>query len=680
MVHLPMLETFGRLHLLLLHLPIGFLLLASLLAARLHWKKSTDHRSALDFTVLCGAVVAWMSAGCGWLLAREGDYEPSLLAWHRWLGVGAAALAVMTWLLRRSQWYYTAIFMTAAVVGIAGHFGGSLTHGEGYLWEVFSKNKAGAQAPTSPSTAGATAFTALIQPVLVKKCASCHNPAKRKGKLLLDTQAGLLAGGEHGPVFRPGEPDSSELLRRARLPLHHDDHMPPSGRPQLTEEEIALLTQWIALGADFNAPVSALQPVGAPALPSVTFPPVQIEKAKSSDLDLLRKERIAFMGFGTDAPWMAVSVAGRKDLSPEKLSLLRAVKDQVIHLDCSQSNLDDPLLALLKDLPNLTRLNLSGTAISAEGLKNLPAWAYLEQINLSSTQVGDEAADWLGRLPALRSIFLWNSRFQPDALQRLRAQLPQVQIDAGAPADTAAAPLQLRPPKILFARNIFDDTVRVALDFPFKAVGLYYTIGAASPTTQSVRYTGEPLVFNESTTVHAIAAKDGWANSPVVTASFVKSKWKPKAVTLMSPPSTKYPGSGAASLTDGRIGETISDKSFLGYEGAHLTAVLDFGEMIDCHRVSVHYAENNGSWVFAPHGLEVWTSNDGQRWQSGFHTRYPTPGAMQEEKAAVLSEALPTAVKTRYLKVRVENLLKNPVWHAGAGQKCWVFVDEILVE
>lgn len=670
---------FGRLHLVFLHLPIGFLILAGLLAVLSFRQKTERYRAALNLAVLAGAVAAVLSAACGWLLSHEGGYDAVLLQKHQWLGFTAAALAAATWFLRHTRWCFVALAITLAAVTVAGHFGGSLTHGEGYLTEALLR-KTGKTPPEAAIKPGATAFEAFIQPVFEKKCVNCHNPRKKKGELLLDTREGLLAGGKHGPVVKPGKPDSSELYRRITLPGHDEDRMPPKGKLPLSPEEIALLRQWIELGADFTTPATALHPDEKPAEQAVFFPPVQVKKADPDVLELLRKNRIAVMPLGQDVPWLAVSVAGKKDLDDAKLDLLKKIKDQIIHLDCSHSNADDRLLVLLKELPNLTRLNLSNTAVTDEGLKHLKNLQFLEYLNITTTAIGDASVETLASLQGLRTLYTWNSRLSPQGLQQIRNRKPALRLDAGAPADTAAAPLQLRPPKILYARNIFEDTVRVALDFPFKTVGIFYTLDQASPTTQSYRYKGEPLVLNQSATLRAIAAKDGWQNSPPVQASFVKRKWTPKSATLATPPSPKYPGDGAASLTDGKIGEVYTEKTFVGYEGEHLTAVLDFGDPVDFHRLSVHYAENNGSWVFAPHGLRVWTSGDGKHWSPCIHTQYPAPAGMQETRAAILSEAAPAPVRARYLKVTVESLLKNPKWHPGAGQKCWVFVDEILVE
>jgi hypothetical protein len=53
---------------------------------------------------------------------------------------------------------------------------------------------------------------------------------------------------------------------------------------------------------------------------------------------------------------------------------------------------------------------------------------------------------------------------------------------------------------------------------------------------------------------------------------------------------------------------------------------------------------------------------------------------MQTTQTHLLSETTPYPVACRYLKVEAESLLQNPKWHPGAGKKCWIFVDEILVE
>ena len=92
-------------------------------------------------------------------------------------------------------------------------------------------------------------FESRIRPVLVTKCLSCHSQDaakanKLKGKLLLDSRAGVLAGGESGPAITPGQPAQSLLIQAMR---HESLEMPPDER--LAENVISDFVKWIEMGA-----------------------------------------------------------------------------------------------------------------------------------------------------------------------------------------------------------------------------------------------------------------------------------------------------------------------------------------------------------------------------------------------------------------------------------------------
>lgn len=104
-----------------------------------------------------------------------------------------------------------------------------------------------AAAPATATPAGVD-FIRDVQPIFENKCLECHNPNKIKGKLLMDSAAALLKGGDTGPGLVAGQPDNSEIIKRVVLPADHDDIMPPKGGP-LAPQEIDVLKRWIAEGA-----------------------------------------------------------------------------------------------------------------------------------------------------------------------------------------------------------------------------------------------------------------------------------------------------------------------------------------------------------------------------------------------------------------------------------------------
>jgi hypothetical protein len=77
------------------------------------------------------------------------------------------------------------------------------------------------------------------------RCIMCHSEAAAEKGLRLDSYAGAIAGSENGPVLIPGDPSSSELIRR--LYGASRPRMPFLSRP-LTPETIDLIERWITAG------------------------------------------------------------------------------------------------------------------------------------------------------------------------------------------------------------------------------------------------------------------------------------------------------------------------------------------------------------------------------------------------------------------------------------------------
>ncbi|GMV93583.1 MAG: hypothetical protein AMXMBFR82_33610 [Candidatus Hydrogenedentota bacterium] len=94
-----------------------------------------------------------------------------------------------------------------------------------------------------------------ILPIFKQRCAKCHNLDTRRSGLALDTYINLMEGGSSGAVIAAGQAGDSRLYRL--ISGAEEPKMPPSGDP-LTAEQLALIEQWINLGApaDANAKVA----------------------------------------------------------------------------------------------------------------------------------------------------------------------------------------------------------------------------------------------------------------------------------------------------------------------------------------------------------------------------------------------------------------------------------------
>ena len=122
---------------------------------------------------------------------------------------------------------------------------------------------------TEEAAAPAVNYQDHILPILKQRCAKCHNLDTRRSGLAVDTYANLLEGGSSGAVVAAGQPGDSRLFRL--ISGSEEPKMPPSGDP-LTAEQLALIEQWIQLGApaDANAKV-AMKKAEAPETEMAVF-------------------------------------------------------------------------------------------------------------------------------------------------------------------------------------------------------------------------------------------------------------------------------------------------------------------------------------------------------------------------------------------------------------------------
>src|SRR5262245_2664771 len=130
-------ELFGRLHPLVLHAPIGFLLAAVVLEAMATRAKLA--RSALGLFLWLMALAAVVTAASGWVLSHEDGYGGATLEKHERLGIALAIATTLSALLHAARGRlglapYRVVLAVACVLLLpAGHLGAELTHGEDWL-------------------------------------------------------------------------------------------------------------------------------------------------------------------------------------------------------------------------------------------------------------------------------------------------------------------------------------------------------------------------------------------------------------------------------------------------------------------------------------------------------------------------------------------------------------------
>src|SRR5579859_6939160 len=96
-------------------------------------------------------------------------------------------------------------------------------------------------------------FEKEVLPILNHSCLACHNRSNAKARLVLETPADILKGGDSGPAMSPGKGTASLLLKAAAHSADVDSPMPPPhnavSAPDLNPEQLGLIRLWIDQGA-----------------------------------------------------------------------------------------------------------------------------------------------------------------------------------------------------------------------------------------------------------------------------------------------------------------------------------------------------------------------------------------------------------------------------------------------
>jgi mono/diheme cytochrome c family protein len=263
-----LLRFVGRFHTLLIHLPIGVLLLVASAEPFTLFRAIRERLDPMWGLLLPFlSVTACVGFTLGLVLAYPGGFPPNLLEAHKngtFVGVLGCALLPLAWLFvergvaHMRHVYRGLLLATVTAISLGAHHGGSMTRGEDYLvkyaprfaqkWLGYEPKVASEEAVEAVSEP--LLYDHVVLPILKAKCVKCHGEETQKGTLRVDTLERLLAGGDTGPAVIGGRGDTSLLVTRMRLPRNHDERMPPADEPDVSEAEISLVAFWIDRGAN----------------------------------------------------------------------------------------------------------------------------------------------------------------------------------------------------------------------------------------------------------------------------------------------------------------------------------------------------------------------------------------------------------------------------------------------
>lgn len=412
-----MLEFTGHFHPLLVHLPIGFLLIAVVFI----WMKEPGR--AVKISIALGALAAIASVITGLILASSEGYGDEVTS-HKVSGIVLAIVSVAMWFIPERFLKPGSVVMTAMII-LTGHYGGTLTHGP-----LIADPEVDNLDLSKVDIANAVFYNDAVQPILEARCYTCHGEGKQKGGLRLDTQQAIAKGGKDGKIIEPGNPEESELVKRLDLPLDDEDHMPPKEKRQLTEQEKRLISLWVASGSDFTKKMSEslskeqLSELLTTKSNAIELPDVEVGEADHEAMAKLTELNVSVAPVAKGSNFLQVSFITVPDEAPQLLENLKPVAKNIVSLKLSKANVDDQGMKILSSLENLTTLNLSDTKITDAAIDEIIKCKLLVSLNLSGTKVTTEGVKKLTACENLRYLNVYKTSVAD-------VDLPGVTIEKG---------------------------------------------------------------------------------------------------------------------------------------------------------------------------------------------------------------------------------------------------------
>ncbi|MDT8402141.1 MAG: family 20 glycosylhydrolase [Bacteroidales bacterium] len=227
----------------------------------------------------------------------------------------------------------------------------------------------------------------------------------------------------------------------------------------------------------------------------------------------------------------------------------------------------------------------------------------------------------------------------------------------------------------------YDDeegSVKVSMEAEFPDAEIHYTLDGFEPGIDSATYS-EPLTIETTTSIKAAVFQKGEKAGNTTETTIYIHKAFGCDVEYALDYSIQYEAFGELTLVNGIRGSlNYADGQWQGFDGKDLDIKIDLGSLEDVSEVSVSFVSNVGSWIFLPEYVKIEVSEDGTTF-TDFAIIDNDIEPRQQDREIKEFSADGGPVKARYVRVFAKSIITCPQWHAGAGGKAWLFVDEVII-
>ncbi len=230
-------------------------------------------------------------------------------------------------------------------------------------------------------------------------------------------------------------------------------------------------------------------------------------------------------------------------------------------------------------------------------------------------------------------------------------------------------------PYFKVSNRVFENKMKVNIDDLSDKSSIYYKNGDNEPFKL---YNGS-FIINKNTTLKAYALQNG-QKSFEEEASFVKIK-NGITVTYKFPYSKQYTAGGNNALINGiKGGKNFRAGNWQGFHGVNMDVLIDFGATKKSKRIGIDFLQDMPSYIFMPLSVHFAFSDNGKTYLDAGTINNTVGEQITQPVIKTFYSNNLNGKPVRYVKIEAKNRGICPVWHRGAGDKSWIFADEIWIE
>ena len=99
--------------------------------------------------------------------------------------------------------------------------------------------------------------------------------------------------------------------------------------------------------------------------------------------------------------------------------------------------------------------------------------------------------------------------------------------------------------------------------------------------------------------------------------------------------------------------------------------------MTEISEIKARFLQSQVFWIFLPKKIEIEHSIDGKNFELLYES-YPNNDFNFEQN--IFTYTVQTEkIRSRYVRIKAENIKKCPEYHPGSGGLSWIFSDEIII-